>query len=432
MNRDLITQKLEQIEDLNQRKALKKIMINFFDELIKYQNQINSKVESRIFEEFKEIRKNYDIYATMVKRDSVDPIHEYLFPIFKEDVEENTYDFEEIKEAMFNKKDVNISTVYLEMDALEIESLISQEREFSGSIKTDEGNFDMSLKLEVKKKYREIPEIFNKYFKSNTVVWRTINFPFLRKFFDIIITNYDEGLEKYRDDIKNMPNIEEISFDLEDLEDNKHINLVPVWNIDYAEEKSDGFPLPAEDKINFEHSISMKKLNKEYGYLVTSDDAEIFGINRTDNELIITSNKNRSSIWGIIKIVQNSFLKKYKGEYPIINNSKRENFLNKFMEGQKAVIRTSAEINRVVNSFEVSRNFVFKDVQILENHQEDYHTVDLNFFIKDEIREIIDKKTMLLSFSAKNFTYLTYDNLSFIVSEIQNYFPEYICKGVIK
>ncbi|WP_079423452.1 hypothetical protein [Clostridium oryzae] len=54
----------------------------------------------------------------------------------------------------------------------------------------------------------------------------------------------------------------------------------------------------------------------------------------------------------------------------------------------------------------------------------------MNYFIADEIREASIKRVLLLYFKAANSRdYLTRDLLSFAVSEVQRFYPEYRCEG---
>ncbi|MNG00981.1 hypothetical protein D3C84_839390 [compost metagenome] len=69
-------------------------------------------------------------------------------------------------------------------------------------------------------------------------------------------------------------------------------------------------------------------------------------------------------------------------------------------------------------------------------------TYAMNPFIDDQVRTVSDKKVMRLTFrpcesgedtrvkAASISPLIRYDLMSFIVSEIQMYFPEYECEGV--
>lgn len=53
----------------------------------------------------------------------------------------------------------------------------------------------------------------------------------------------------------------------------------------------------------------------------------------------------------------------------------------------------------------------------------------MNPFISDHVRSEKDKKVMKLRFRASDNSFIRHDILSFLVSEIQMYFPEYKCEG---
>lgn len=81
-------ERLRKIEDLEQRQLLKDIVSGVFVNLIDYQEDMNRKLEERIFNEMDDIENKYDIYATLLPREDVDPIHDCLFPICPTDIEE--------------------------------------------------------------------------------------------------------------------------------------------------------------------------------------------------------------------------------------------------------------------------------------------------------------------------------------------------------
>ena len=57
----------------------------------------------------------------------------------------------------------------------------------------------------------------------------------------------------------------------------------------------------------------------------------------------------------------------------------------------------------------------------------------MNFFMKDEIRDQKGRKKLVLFFKAKEKeTWLLRDLASFIVSEVQELYPEYQCEGRIQ
>ena len=90
------------------------------------------------------------------------------------------------------------------------------------------------------------------------------------------------------------------------------------------------------------------------------------------------------------------------------------------------VIRTRAEIARVLQFYELSKELAFYDIEIRKTYKKQPQTVNFNSFIDDNIRNDHYKDKAILTFkSSVRNDFLIYDKMSFLVSEIQFLFPEY-------
>ncbi|SDC16519.1 hypothetical protein SAMN04488698_10484 [Candidatus Frackibacter sp. WG12] len=421
--KDLIGAKLDQMANLKDRKVLKEIMEEAFFNIIDYQEQVNDALEDRVFNIMEDKEKYYDIYATLVKREKVDLLDDFLFPILEEDKEEEVYDKEELIEKIKAGEEVVVTKVFLELEYEKIQSLIEEGEPLSGTIISDSEEYNISIKLKYNRDYLKAEEELYKTFLRSGIRWRTINNPYIRKIFDIVIVDSGEEL----DDITDF---EEINFDLGSLEDKKHVGYVPVWNIKRVEQKSDGFPVPAEDKINYDHVVSLKDLGVENGYLVTSDNFNIIAIKKKEEDLIITCDDSNSTSWELLKIVQDNKPKNQTFEFELMSNSKQGLLMNRLTHQKFKPVRTFGDLNRIINSFKEIDNLVLEEVEILNEMIDEDSTYDFNFYIEDEIRVNNSKKVMLLKFKDIEDNYLKYDLLSFVISEVQMHFAEYICKGV--
>ncbi|WP_411680954.1 normocyte-binding protein [Clostridium thailandense] len=418
--RDIITDRLNKIEDLEQRKMLKNIMQGIFTNLMDYEENMFKSLEERIFSEIENKEKKYDIYITICHKNKVDPVEEFLHSIFEEDIEDKKYDTKEILQKLENREKVKLFTIFMNCSYITIKGLTDNERSYEGKLITDKGIYKIEIKLEQNKKYMKKIEKLYDIFQRNSLSWRTINNPYANKFFDVTLIKC-QGITEEEE-------IKEISLNLEEYEKYKNIDIVPLWNIEELNLKSSGFPVPAIDKVNFEHILSLKKLGVCNGYLVDTEE-EVRYIKRTEEELTIVSPKEKAGSWKVLKIVQPQLEQIRKGEYKLASNSRIDEFINRFSQKQASIIRTRGEINRIVNSFEVSKDFELAAIEI-EDKKEAELTYDMNYFIADDIRVGNNKKIMKLKFT----TYLKdspiiYDLISFLVSEIQLYFPEYKCEG---
>jgi hypothetical protein len=420
--KDIIIDKLSKMEDLEQRKILKDIISGVFLNLIDYQESFNKNLEERIFSEIEDKEKRYDVYVTVNNIDNIDPVDDFLYPIISTDLEEKKNDAGKIYEKLIKNEEVCLYTVFMNCDYLKIKEIMRSKKKYTGEIITDNQKYKIKVKLEQNKSY--INEIENLYeiFQKNSFCWKTINNPYANKFFDVIITDC-EALENEENEIK------EINIDFEEIEEYKMTDVIPLWNVKRMSVKSDGFPMPALDRVNFEHLISLKKLGLDNGYLVDENEGLVKYVMRTSDSLTIVSPEEKASSWNILKISGQGKEQERKLQFELVSNSRKKSFINKFAQKNSQAIRTKGEIARIVNSFEVSKYFELTEIEIIDSKPKRGTTYDMNYFIIDDIRVAKDKKVMNLKFKANKDSIIIYDLLSFIISEIQMYFPEYQCEG---
>jgi len=421
--KELMIERLRKIEDLEQRQLLKDIVSGVFVNLIDYQNDMNNRLEERIFNEMDDVENRFDIYVTLSSKEDVDPIHECLFPMRPADLESKSINIKKMLEAFRNKESAELFTLFLECDSMQIQQLLAKQRLFSGKLVTTDGQVEIKVSLTQNTDYlQEINKLYP-LFQINGLPWKTINHPFVYKIFNINLVDcppLDENAE-----------ITEIIVDLEEYEDKKRLNMVPLWNIERHEVKNVGFPIPAIDKVNYEHVLSIRKIGNEHGYLVEADEENVRYVKRSDNELTIVSPRDKSGVWQLIKIAKMADEKIGKLHYELVSNRRIEHFIHKFVNKYTATVKTKGEITRMINSFEAANSFELVDIEIVDAYSGTSFTHSVNTFLTEMIGENNHKKTMLLKFKAnEERNFIANDILSFLVSEVQRHFFEYECVGV--
>lgn len=168
--------------------------------------------------------------------------------------------------------------------------------------------------------------------------------------------------------------------------------MVPLWNIERHEVKNIGFPVPAIDKVNYEHVLSIRKMGSEHGYLVEADEENVRYIKRTDNELTVVSPQDKSGVWKLLKIVNMEEEKIGKLHYELVSNRRIEHFMSKFARKHSANVKTKGEIIRMVNTFEAANRFELVDVEIVDSFLEASFTYCANPFITEMLGENSYKK----------------------------------------
>lgn len=420
--KDMIIERLSKIPNLEERKLLKDILNGVFVGVVDYNEEMFQKLTKEIFEEIRYDENRYTIYTSLAERNEVDPIHEFLYPMLPEDMQEAKYEVKEIIEKLNNKQEYRLMKLFFECDYLEFREILAKEEGYSGKIVTNKDEYNIRITLKQNLEYKACIEELYGNFTRNGVVWTTINSPYVNKFADVWLTGWDKP-------ISNGEQIKEVELNLLKYDSCKKSDMVPLWNIEKLVLPSLTFPVPAMDQINFQHEISLSKSGEEHGYLVLLEEEFKGYVKRNKESMTVCAPVPDITDWKILKVTTYKQANLSYAGYEIMSNKTENSFLNRYARQQIRAIRTKAELHRIISSFEIAKSVEFIDFKILNTGNKQGETYQMDSFLTDGIREENYKKTLLLEFTAKDKNYLTRDILSFLVSEIQQYFPEYVCKG---
>ncbi|MEJ6949909.1 hypothetical protein [Natronospora cellulosivora (SeqCode)] len=423
--KEVIREKLNNMDDLEQRNRLKNILWDVFKELVDYQEEFNKQLEKKIFDEIDDSEENFSIYTTIVKRKNLSILSDFLQAMKKEDEEEVQYDKKVLLEKINENKSVKISTVFIEESYNQIERIKNAKHMYSGKIVCEDREIPIILNLEYNDQYIMIEKDMHNNFIENGVRWKTVFNPYIRRCFDVIIVDCDEDLSEVND-------FKEITFDLEEYQENTLLDFVPVWNIKKIDVKTQGFPLPANDKVNYEHVLSFDSMGVDNGYLIVPNQ-NFITVRKTKENLLVVSKDSEATNWEVFEFNQDEkLIENEKLQVKLLSNKRKKQFTSRFVNKEESSIKSIGELNRLVNSFEMLDGLTLEKIEILNRVPSNALGYDFNYYITDELRADKFKKVLCLEFKSEINDYLNEDYISFIVSEIQFYFPEYICKGVIE
>ena len=112
---------------------------------------------------------------------------------------------------------------------------------------------------------------------------------------------------------------------------------------------------------------------------------------------------------------------------PIITE---DEFVERFFQRQGVKVRTASELGRFLGGFGLEEYVEFNGYELTDHPRETAETYSMNSFIIDELRDNEYRKCLLLKFKGKGKdTFLLRDLISFLVSEVQMLYPEYLCEG---
>ncbi len=421
---DRIYEKLNEIKDLEDRVLLKQIVNSVFESLEQYSKDRLYELEKRVFDEVPYVKEKYNIYSTIIKRDKLDINNKFLFPMLHEDAEERVYDTLEILKATENNEPKKLFKIFLKCDYLIIKEFLQNRSNIKGVIETNKKVHKAYFKVIKNKQYTDkVCRVYKSFMNSN-IAWTTINNPYIHKIADVALVGCEDNIEDDEEIIK-------IQVDFGEYDKYVEYDMVPIWNVKELREKCKNFVVPCVDKVSYEHNISTDQEGIENGYLVDKENETIKFVKFEKNSVIITTDIKKKIDWNLWCIVSPSKRQNEKYEYELMTNEINVNFINKLASESPHVIKTKAEIARVINSFKVSKYLIFKEVKLQESYSgEAKQTYEVNDFIIDEIRDENTKKVLLLDFEPVNKeNYLNKDILSFLVSEVQYLYSEYKCEG---
>lgn len=413
---NIIIEKLNKVKNLEDRRLLKEILSSTVLELSKHQSEINKLIEERVFSEIKQNESNYNIYFTINDKDSIDPLDETLFPMFNEDLDINP-------RKILEKENPVLKSIFINDTFQNIEKLLNLNKTFIGEIRTNINTYNISVSLRRNEKYLKEIEQLHKIFIVNNIRWKTINTSYLNKFIDVVLLE--------RVEIPEEEEIENIEIFLGEYEEIAVENIIPLWNIKKESISCSTFPVPTIDKINYEHTIVLEEDYTYTGYLINNLNDEIVYVKHLGDEIIIVCPQEKASIWDVIKIIKPENKKLIGYPYKVISNATNENFINYYSLHNHSHIKTKAEIGRLLGSFDVSEYIEVVDTFVdfnKKDYKDDYY--NMNYFFVDNSIVEEKKPVMLVTFKVlESDDYIISDYISFLLSNLQTYFPEYKCVG---
>lgn len=420
--KDIIEDRLNKINDLKERRMLKNVLLNVYESVTEYNMEMYDLLEKRIYKEIDEDLDKYFIYLTLEYVENADPISDFMHPMIESDLEGAIYDMNEINENLQKGVEIVLTSIFMKCSSLNIKKMIDKNKTYKCIIKTDKDNYEVNIKLKRCEKY--INEVKNLYkiFQYNSKVWNTINCGFIYKYVDIVLHSSLELSEGEK--------ILEITIDLGEYEKYKVARVIPMWNVKQLTVQDNSFPMPAFDRINYEHSVSLEELGIQNGYMTTfMNKNDVMYIKQYEKELVIVSSNSEQAEWNVLQIenIQNNSKKHY--EFEILSNKKDNGFIGRYASMKSMIVRTKGEVARILALYEASKSIIFDDIEILDEYKKEEQTLNYNEFIDDNIRVDKYKKIMLIKFKSQDENYLLLDKMSFLVSEIQVLFPEYKCIG---
>ncbi|MBC2857064.1 hypothetical protein H3N56_11535 [Cetobacterium sp. 2A] len=368
--------------------------------------------EKRILETVGETKEKIDIFVALISKDEYYLYEDKFFPMIKND-ESSLNDILSMNEKKY--KDI-----YLSIPSNKISQYHG--KILKGFITIKEEVFQIKFRLIFNSKYEDKVKKLYEIFNLNNLKWKTLLNPYLKKMFTLEIVEYDEVL------LSILDGTEKIEIEKEDFKDIWHEDILLCWNIKGKEVLGEGIIRPTKDRIHLENILNFSS-NRNI-YICPIEDCNIYLVEKIGQEqIMIISEDKKNIIWKIWEIQEVEEEKLIKLKFKSFNNKMELHFINKLKLEKDLRIRTVSELERILNSFPIFRKYFTFVTTVVTEKEEDFIGYEVNSFILDEFRLKGYQKVLKIKFKNLREDEFTNDILSFVISEIQIYFPEYKCIG---
>ncbi len=402
-----IEKRLLEIENLDDRKETREVLTQIFKELYKYTEERFQNMEQNIADEIKKQEEEYTIYTGISSKSTFDITEGNMFPIVESDLEENVISIKELRDSLKGGNELKAFTVFFELDYKEIRKLVSERRCFGGYICTENGEYPVTACIRIADRYQKVIRELFKIVIQNGISWKTMCMAYINKFFDVYLMTADVPEDEY---------ISKIEIDFQEYAQAVRYHYFPTWNIEKIYAISEVKKVASIDVVQYQHYLSKKYIKDEF-CLIADTKNMLSRINK-DEGILITTDVADVQKWEVLVLKNKA---KQLSEYPILGNQ---------TEGRKGnPSRTKGDIFKVVKAMGYEERLELRDIIFPQEYKAFGVVYDMNYGIAQEYRHNSDLQPMVLQFEKKKEDFLQTDILSYLISGVQRYYPEYICYG---
>lgn len=409
-----------EIQDLRERKLFKDVVEKLLVELYHHAQEEYAALEARVFGELQSAQSGYAICIGLTDRARYDATDPFLHPILTSDIEKRVHSVEELQASLLANQPYPLYSVFLETDYQTIQGFSVPGHIYHGVVLTEHGQYRAKCTVRPDGAYlRQVERLYH-IFTSNYLPWSTVCAAYLHKFFQVELVAVE--------DIDPKETIQEIRVDFEGYAPSVRYDCFPLWNLAPVSEKTSTYPEPCVDRTNYDHRVFAHRLAQDRQYLVANTDVEITNVRRLEGDLFITCPEENPRQWMLYRVDRPS--RQSRTPYPVLSNLCRESFAGDLSDRCRRGVKTKAEISRLLAAYGYEDYVVFQNVALEPSAGAQGQTYPMDGFILDELRTEKAGMAMALTFSSRRPDhFLTLDIMSFLVSQVQSIFPEYICLG---
>jgi hypothetical protein len=417
--KEMLRKKLNNVKDLEQRRALKELIEEVLLPMAENQEEKWSEITGRVVDEIRPQEEPYEIVMGLCDKADYDPVHSHLFPILPPEKPNLSGMEAALKET---RGPVVLFSVYINETWEKVLGILSDPPIFDAVLLTADGtSVNGVCRLIPDTGYADALRDVYRSFIKNGLPWNTVNTAHIDRMASVELTGWDE----FPKDAK----LSEIDVKFGTSDCVFLTDMIPLWNIVRLEMKCSGAIFPMEDSVTFEHYIEIEESEAEHGYLISAGNEDVQSVRRESSALVIRTNDAKGKNPDVYKIVRPHDLQMDTMlRYPPFSNRRRLLFTD-MLANRAMNVFTYAEAMRIIESH--SLPVTVRDIGITDKKYPPHTRGTMNLVLDDAFSHINDSKILCVSFEAEENAEYSQDMIRFLMSELQMYFPVYLCVGVI-
>lgn len=418
-----VRKRLMAMDQLENRELYKEIIADMMVGIYHHVEKEYDLLEKRVFAEVPRAHRMPNLITGLTLRKDYDVTDKFLFPMQDKDLAERKIVVAEMLNAVRAGEPFFLYTCFFTEDHLELTKLRAAERTFHGFITSDDGEVAADFILKPNVSYLKSLEALHPMSRLNSLPWRPMNSPYLYKLFDVYVTRLEEWPDKVEAEL-----VTGISVDYEEYAEKVKHDLIPLWNVRQVNIQASAYPQPALERGYYEHYLYKSQFTPEYEYLLMSSPWNLRGLRWVEGDLYILCDGEMPGDWPFYEFAPAPPSPAYT--YPLMSNAQNDTFSQNMIEHFGQRIKTKGELIRYLESFPFTKqHFTIADVKIGPTPRE-RETYSVEAFIAYEFRSGEQNEAIIVSFAPQNSDfYLNRDLMSFLMSGVQHFFPEYACIG---
>ena len=411
-----IEEQLREIDDLDERRFMKRIMVEGLGSMIRQTERKYQELENRIYRETAVPASAYGIVFTIIKKEHYDPANDTLYPVCPMDFNPKV-----CGEELSTEEYQYIGTVFLQADRQTCREFEARGT-YAGVMLVEGEEAPATIHIRKAERYRHGVTDLYRMFLDNHIRWATVNTGYLDKYYDIFVSRKGMPEGAFPGDIK-------ICFG--EYGEMVQKDMMPLWNIERLSFSGRSFMMPCTDGISYEHELLLENTGYEDGYLVRMND-DILGIRHEEGKIIIKSLKETYGSWKAVRIIQKKAVRSLDYNAPFLSNRKKDSFVRGYAGQFPGMLLTEAELYRKIEELDIADYIEIKGYRIEESGKGFPEEEGMDWFAGNSLFPMEGRRILLLNFAEKEKgNYLNDSMVCFAVSHLQAQIGEYRCIGVL-